>query len=126
MMNMKILAVVTPLSIYHYPCMYWYTYRTRIIIKLDNNWYEVIGYVHKKTTYSPIYPSTYDVRVHMILHENILVHICYETWSSLRRPLFLHTLSFECTSKLCINFLNQFSIYFHISYSSSGPASVTL
>ena len=23
-------------------------------------------------------------------------------------------LSFECTSKLCIDFLNQFSVYFHI------------
>ena len=30
------------------------------------------------------------------------------TCSSPRRPLFLHSLSFECTSKLCINFLNQF------------------
>ena len=30
------------------------------------------------------------------------------------RPLFIHTLSFECTTKLCINFLNQFSVYFHI------------
>ena len=27
---------------------------------------------------------------------------------------FLHTLSFECTSKLCINFLNKISVYFHI------------
>ena len=38
----------------------------------------------------------------------------YKTWSSLRRPIFLHALSFECTSKPCINFLNQFSVYFHI------------
>ena len=30
------------------------------------------------------------------------------TFSSPRRPLFLHALSFECTSKLCIPFLNQF------------------
>ena len=36
------------------------------------------------------------------------------TCSSPRRPLFLHALSFECTSKLCITFLNQFSVYFHI------------
>ena len=36
------------------------------------------------------------------------------TFSSPRRPLFLHALSFECTSKLCINFLNRFSVYFHI------------
>ena len=27
---------------------------------------------------------------------------------------FLHALSFECTSNLCINFLNQFSVYFQI------------
>ena len=36
------------------------------------------------------------------------------TCSSPRRPLFLHGLLFECTSKLCINFLNQFEVYFHI------------
>ena len=30
------------------------------------------------------------------------------TCSSPRRPLFLHAFSFECTSNLCINFLNQF------------------
>ena len=37
-----------------------------------------------------------------------------KTCSSPRRPLFLHELSFECTSKLCITFLNQFSVYFRI------------
>ena len=36
------------------------------------------------------------------------------TCSSPRRTFFLHALSFECTSKLCITFLNQFSVYFHI------------
>ena len=35
------------------------------------------------------------------------------TCSSPRLQLFLHALSFECTSKLCINFLNQFLVYFH-------------
>ena len=36
------------------------------------------------------------------------------TCSSPRRTFFLHALSCECTSKLCITFLNQFSVYFHI------------
>ena len=36
------------------------------------------------------------------------------TCSSPRQTFFLHALSFECTSKLCITFLNQFSVYFHI------------
>ena len=36
------------------------------------------------------------------------------TCSSPRRPLFLHALSFDCTSKPCVTFLNQFSVYFHI------------
>ena len=36
------------------------------------------------------------------------------TCSSPRRLLFLHALSFECSSKLCITFLNQFTVYFHI------------
>ena len=34
----------------------------RMMIKSDNKWYGVIGYVHKKL-YILIYPSTYDVRV---------------------------------------------------------------
>ena len=36
------------------------------------------------------------------------------TCSSPRRTFFLHALSFECTSKLCGTFLNQFLYYFHI------------
>ena len=52
-------------------------------------------------------------------HQEEAEHINIEwggikTWSRPRRPLFLHALSFECTSKLCINFINQFSVYFHI------------
>ena len=38
----------------------------------------------------------------------------YTTCSIPRRPLFLHTLSFECNSKLCGTFLNQFLAHFHI------------
>ena len=37
------------------------------------------------------------------------------TWSSPRRPLFLHSLSFECTEKLCISFLNQLSFFSHLN-----------
>ena len=37
-----------------------------------------------------------------------------QTCSSPRRPLFLHALSFECTSNLCVTFLNQFLVFFHI------------
>ena len=38
------------------------------------------------------------------------------TWSSPRRQLFLHALSFECTSNLCIKFINQFSkIFSHLN-----------
>ena len=44
----------------------------------------------------------------------LLTNRGYLTCSSPRRPLFLQALSFECTSKLCITFLNQFSVYFHI------------
>ena len=35
-----------------------------------------------------------------------------QTCSSPRRPLFLHALSFEGTSKRCVNFLNLFFVYF--------------
>ena len=34
--------------------------------------------------------------------------------SSPRRTFFLHALSFECTSKLCDTFINQFLVHFHI------------
>ena len=44
----------------------------------------------------------------------IILLVLLMTCSSPRRPLFLHALSFECTSKLCGTFLNQFSDYFHI------------
>ena len=35
-----------------------------------------------------------------------------KSWSIPRRPIFLHALSFECNTKLCINFLNQFLFIF--------------
>ena len=54
---------------------YWYTYGMRKLINSDNNWYEVIWYIHKKTLYPHIYPSTYSVCVHMILPKHALVHI---------------------------------------------------
>ena len=37
-----------------------------------------------------------------------------KTCSTPKSPLFLHVLSLECSTKLCINCLNQFSVYFHI------------
>ena len=40
--------------------------------------------------------------------------LVYQTCSSPRRSLFLPALSFQCTSKLCITFLSQFLVYFHI------------
>ena len=56
---------------------------------------------------------------HFLLKKNIHTLFSRPVWtyltcSSPRRPLFLHALSFECTSKLCVNFINQFSFYFHI------------
>ena len=37
-----------------------------------------------------------------------------KTCSNPRQTFFLHTLLFECTSKLCGTFLNQILYYFHI------------
>ena len=54
---------------YHQNLLYWLWY----YIKSDNNWYEVIWYVHKKKSH--IYPSTYDLLMQMILPEHVLVHI---------------------------------------------------
>ena len=57
----------------------------------------------------------------MFSHRLIFLTYCFisSVWiiTALFQPktdLFLHALSFECTSKLCISFLNQFSVYFHI------------
>ena len=36
-----------------------------------------------------------------------------KTWFNPRRHFFLHALSFEWTTKLCIKYINQFSFYFH-------------
>ena len=46
--------------------------------------------------------------------EQRILHILLFTCSSPRRPLFMHALSFERTTKLCINFLNQFPFYSHV------------
>ena len=37
-----------------------------------------------------------------------------KTCSSPRRTFFLQALSFQCTSKLCVNFLNLFLVYIFI------------
>ena len=52
----------------YYLSVYWYTYGMRIIIKSDNDWYEVIGYVHKKQyiiIYIPV-PMTYVRRCYYV------------------------------------------------------------
>ena len=54
--------------------MYQYTYGMIITINSDNNRYEGIWYKYKKMIYSHIYPSTYDVSMHMLLPKHILVH----------------------------------------------------
>ena len=36
----------------YYLSTYWYICRMRIMIKSDNDWYEVIWYMHKKMIYS--------------------------------------------------------------------------
>ena len=46
--------------------------------------------------------------------EEVKLNTPVPTCSRPRRPFFLHALSFECTSKLCIDFLNKLSVYFHI------------
>ena len=46
-----------------------------LIINPDNDWYEVIGYVHNKAIYFHIYPITYDVLVQMLLPNHVLVHV---------------------------------------------------
>ena len=41
---------------------------------------------------------------------NLLIY--HMNWYIPRHPIFLHALSFECTTNLCMNFLNQFSFIF--------------
>ena len=44
-------------------------------INSDKKWYEVIWYVHKLKIYFHTYPSTYEVRAHMILPKHISIQI---------------------------------------------------
>ena len=43
----------------------------------------------------------------------------HKACSSPRQTIFLHALSFQCTSKLCVTFINQFLVYFHIKTTQS-------
>ena len=52
--------------------------------------------------------------IQLILYALIAFRKKHKTCSSPRRTIFIHVLTFECTSKLCITLLNQFSVYFHI------------
>ena len=66
--------------------------------------------------YLPFISLTYLCRLHLALL-NFIVSRKYcelfltlksnNTWYSLKRPPFLQALSFECTSKRCINVINQ-------------------
>ena len=70
----------------------------RIIIKSDNNWYEVICYVHKKIIYSHIYPIIYDIYVQIILPKRALVHIEDENNKPIWLP-YVSTLYEMCAIK---------------------------
>ena len=74
---------------------YWHLWIFACAIDIRNKWIEILLYVVSKDII-PIFPSSR--------------HDLFQP----RRPLFLHALSFECTSKLCGTFLNQFSDYFYI------------
>ena len=50
------------------------------MINSDNEWYDVIWYIHKNMIYYHIYPSTYNVRVQMLLHKCVLVLIWDENY----------------------------------------------
>ena len=63
--------------------MYWYIYEIIIMINSDNGWSKVIWYIHKKPIYSDIYPSTYDIRVQILLSKHVLVHVRDENYNML-------------------------------------------
>ena len=54
---------------------YWYTCRMIIMRNSYNYCYKVIWYMHNKMIYSNIYPSTYTLRVQVLLPKCILVRI---------------------------------------------------
>ena len=80
--------------------------QTRTECGLQSNSYEM-----EESNFQPIWLYFPNLTLLTNIVTTSKVHM---TWSSPRRPLFLHALSFDCTSKLCINFINQFSVYFHI------------
>ena len=65
-----------------------------------------IGFMNGKGNPMTEFPDAAEKRLEYIMY--------LKTCSSPIQTFLLHALSFECTSKLCITFLNQFLVYFHI------------
>ena len=102
-------------------------YVSSYLFVLVNNYRTLIDNIYTTfifTLFEELYRYFYMVLV--VRQQGNLTSIpCYEiqqkpslkkmdmTCSSPRRPLFLHALSFECTSKLCAIFINIIFVYFH-------------
>ena len=109
-------------------CWRWYPIPKKLIVWLDSSTTPLNNFPEKiifSTCYLLIWNPKLDYHCSKTdFNTNIsscLVPIIKCAWttslktcSSPRRPLFIHALSFQCTSKLCGTFLNQFSDYFHI------------
>ena len=83
----------------------WYNFYVKTLKDLGFSINKYDRCVTKKTIDGKQCPTVWYVDDNKLLHVN---------WSSPRRQLFIHGISFEWTTKLCINFLNQFLFYFHI------------
>ena len=53
--------------------------------------------------------------LYVLFKGNVSVEILIKDLVQPNTSIFLHALSFECTTKLCINFLNQFSLFSHLN-----------
>ena len=73
---------------------------------VKNDIYQGIDYIYNRA----IYPLLTHLAWAFERLDELITHLM--TCSSPRRPLLLHALSFGCTSKLWITFLNQFLVFF--------------
>ena len=101
-----------PLYVPRVTAHYLYTYHISPVRTIKSNQYEPIGTIlytnfrfESKSILARTEPFSFSFTC---TYRTIL------TCSSPRRPLFLHALSFECTSNLCGTLLNQFLVFFHI------------
>ena len=73
-----------------------------------------LQYAHIEPLFSPRYVLVSNKNCDFYSLRPVYLFLSNHDLFQPKASTFLHALSFQCTSKLRINFLNHFTIYFHI------------